>query len=326
MTTPMTPKGARHLGKCRAPQAHSSERIKLSLSTGCLYIYPLKSIFAIAKGTGFDGLELVISPELTLRGCAYVKSLIRRYDLPVFSMHPPLFPYPGWDDLPSLIPKATKLALEVGCPVLVVHPPKTKSLDSVYGQRYVRAVLESRETLRDTTTRISIENPGIFRQRDLSFALHRPTALRAFVDRHDLPVTLDTAHGGSADFPLLDLLSLMEDRLINVHFSDVGYPPKLLDRPFLDTYFKHHQLPGDGWLPLGPFLHQLMDLGYTGPLTLELSPVALRIWWPPAVRRRLRGCVAWIRERTISHELTRNTNKTSLKKAQSDHKGTKTPS
>jgi len=298
-------KGARHLHtyvpetenvpKCRAPQA-STGLIRLSLSTGCLYIYPLMSIFAIAKNTGFDGLELVISPELTLRGSAYVKSLMRRYDLPVFSMHPPLFPYPGWADLPSLIPKATKLALEVGCPVLVVHPPKTESLDSVYGQRYVRAVLESRETLRDTTTRISIENPGIFRQRDLSFALHAPAALRAFVDRYDLPVTLDTAHAGSADFPLLDLLSLMEDRLINVHFSDVGYPPRLLDRPFLDTYFKHHQLPGDGWLPLERFLRQLVDLGYAGPLTLELSPVALRIWWPPAVRRRLGVCVAWIRK------------------------------
>jgi len=290
MTTPITPKGARHLGKCRAP-----ERIKLSLSTGCLYIYPLSWIFAIAKRTGFDGLELVISPELNLRGSDYVKSLIQRYDLPVFSMHPPLFPYPGWDDLPSLIPEATKLALEVGCRVLVVHPPKTRSLDSVYGQRYVRAVLESRETLRGTSTRISIENPGIFSQENLRFALHSPPALRAFVDRYDLPVTLDTAHAGSADFPLLDLLSLMADRIINVHFSDIGYPPKLLDRPFLDTYFKHHQLPGDGWLPLEPFLHQLVDLGYAGPLTLEFSPVALRIWWPPAVRRRLRGCVGWIR-------------------------------
>ncbi|MFH1928437.1 MAG: sugar phosphate isomerase/epimerase [Chloroflexota bacterium] len=284
------------------------ERIKLSLSTGCLYIYPLRSIFAIAKSTGFDGLELVISPELTLRGSDYVKSLIQRYDLPVFSMHPPLFPYPGWDDLPSLIPKATKLALEVGCPVLVVHPPKTESLDSVCGQRYVRAVLESREMLRDTTTRISIENPGIFHQRDLSFALHMPAALRAFVDRYDLPVTLDTAHSGSADFPLLDLLSLMKDRLINVHFSDIGYPPKLLDRPFLDTYVKHHQLPGDGWLPLEPFLRQLVSLGYAGPLTLELSPVALRIWWPPAVRRRLGRCVGWVREKN-SPRITRiNTN------------------
>ena len=289
----------------------SPDRMKLSLSTGCLYIYPLRSIFAIAKRAGFDGLELVISPELTLRGTAYVKSLVQRYDLPVFSMHAPLFPYPGWDDLPSLIPKATKLALEIACPMLVVHPPKTWDLASAYGQRYVGAVLESREMLRGTSTSISIENPGIFRQSNLSFALHTPAAMRAFVDRYDLPVTLDTAHAGSADFPLLDLLSLMADRVINVHFSDIGYPPKLLDRPFLDTYFKHHQLPGDGWLPLEPFLHQLESMGYAGALTLELSPVALRIWWPPAVRRRLRGCVGWIRGKTTSHELhelTRNAN------------------
>ena len=280
-----------------AYQDSAYKGMRLSLSTGCLYVYPLRWVFAMAKRAGFDGVELVINPEITLRGSAYVRQLARRYDLPILSVHPPLLPYRGWDDLPTLIPKAARLAQELESPVLVVHPPKTTSLDSDYGRRYVKAVLESRDLLDGTGTRIAIENPGIFRPRDLTFALHNPTALRAFVDRYDLPVTLDTAHAGSGGYPLDELCTLMNGRLANVHFSDIGYPPRLLDRPVFDTYVKHHQLPGDGWLPLGPFLRQLVDLGYDGPLTLEFSPVALRIWWPPAVERRLRGAVAWIRER-----------------------------
>ena len=69
--------------------------MRLSLSTGCLYCYPLKSVFRLAKEAGFHGLELVISPEVVLRGSGYVKTLIERYGLEVCSMHPPLFSYPG---------------------------------------------------------------------------------------------------------------------------------------------------------------------------------------------------------------------------------------
>jgi len=274
--------------------------MKLSLSTGCLYCYPLRSVFRIAKEVGFDGLELVIGPEVTLRGSDYVKSLIERYDLAIYSMHPPLLPYPGWADLPSFIVKAAELAAELSCPLLVMHPPKTESMDSPEGKRYVRRMLEALDLLEGTDTRLCLENPAIFRPRDHRYALHNPTALRAFADSHDLPVTLDTAHAGSAAFPLGELCTLMNGRLANVHFSDLGTPPKALDRPSLYTYIKHHQIPGDGSLPLRDFLHQLGDLGYDGPITLELSPVSLRIWWPPAVRRKLGRAVAYVREHAPS--------------------------
>jgi sugar phosphate isomerase/epimerase len=270
--------------------------MRVSLSTGCLYCYPLKSVFRLAKEAGFDGLELVISPEVVLRGSGYITTLAESSGLEIYSMHPPLFPYPGWSDLPRLIPKAAKLALELECPILVVHPPKTESMDSFEGERYVRRMLEATNLLKGTVTRLCLENPAVFRPRDHRYALHNPVALRAFADRYDLPVTLDTAHAGSGDFPLGELCTLMDGRLVNVHFSDLGSPPRALDRPVLYTYLKHHQLPGEGYLPLGPFLHQLAGLGYDGPITLELSPVSLRVWWPPAVRRNLARSVAYIRD------------------------------
>ena len=79
----------------------------------------------------------------------------------------------------------------------------------------------------------------------------------------------------------------------------------LLDQDVRNTIrmaadLKHHQLPGEGHLPLEPFLHQLVGLGYDGPITLELSPVSLGIWWPPAVRRNLARSVAYIRDCLVS--------------------------
>ncbi|HEX7593391.1 MAG TPA: sugar phosphate isomerase/epimerase, partial [Anaerolineae bacterium] len=64
--------------------------MKISLSTACLYAYPLAWTLAIAQRTGFDGVELVISPEVELRGGASVRRLAEKYSLEIYSVHPPL--------------------------------------------------------------------------------------------------------------------------------------------------------------------------------------------------------------------------------------------
>jgi sugar phosphate isomerase/epimerase len=82
---------------------------------------------------------------------------------------------------------------------------------------------------------------------------------------------------------------------VNVHLSDLRPPPWPLSTPHLHTYLKHHQIPGNGQLPLADFLGRLAADGYCGPITLEISPVALCIWWPPSVKSRLARCVAYVR-------------------------------
>ena len=64
--------------------------MQISLSTACLYIYPLRKIFEIAQRVGFDGVELVISPEVEWRGGEYIRRLSDEYALPILSVHPPL--------------------------------------------------------------------------------------------------------------------------------------------------------------------------------------------------------------------------------------------
>jgi len=144
--------------------------------------------------------------------------------------------------------------------------------------------------------RISIENRAFFRPRDQHYVLGDLRELRAFADELDLPMVLDTSHAATSSYSLAEAYDIVADRLVNVHLSDLRPPPWPLNAPCLHTYLKHHQIPGDGQLPLADFLGRLAADGYCGPITLEISPVALRIWWPPDVKRQLARSVAYVRQ------------------------------
>jgi sugar phosphate isomerase/epimerase len=267
--------------------------LKFSLSTGSLYFYPLRSIFRIAKETGFAGVELVATPEVLLRGGSYVRQLSVEYGLPVFSLHPPvLFFYP-WYDFQQLVSRLVNIAQEARCPMLVLHPPKTaQDLSQGEGQRYVEVVKEHRQS---RGVRIAVENRAFFFEGDKYLALSDMRELRAFADEHDLGMVLDTAHVGTSTYSLMETYAIFKTRLFNVHLSDIRPLPPLLDNPYLHTYIKHHQIPGQGWLPLSELVQALHRDGYEGPLTLEISPVALGWWWPPSARNNLKRCIAIVK-------------------------------
>jgi len=270
--------------------------MELSLSTGCIYIYPLRSIFSIAREAGFAGVELVVSPEVELRGGGYVRRLAESYGLAIFSLHPPILPFPGWSDYRAVVPRLVDLALEAGARYVVLHPPNARSLAEGRGRSYVEALTEGLQRTEGTGLRIAIENRGFFRTQDRSYVLSDMRELRAFADELDLPMVLDTSHAATSSYSLAETYPILADRLVNVHLSDLRSPPWPLNTPHLHTYLKHHQIPGDGQLPLADLLGRLATDGYCGPITLEISPVALRIWWPPSVKRQLARCVAYVRQ------------------------------
>jgi len=267
----------------------------LSLSTGSIYIYPLHSIFNIAKESGFAGVELVVSPEVELRGGRYVRRLAESYGLTVFSLHPPVVPFPGWADYRTTVPRLIDLALEAGARYVVLHPPNTRSLADDRGQRYVEALTKGMQRAEGTGLRIAIENRAFFRSSDRRYVLSDLRELRAFADELDLPLVLDTSHAATSSYGLSEAYHILADRLVNVHLSDMRSPPWPLSVHYLHTYLKHHQIPGDGQLPLADLLGLLAADGYCGPITFEISPVALRIWWPPGVKRQLARCVDYVR-------------------------------
>ncbi len=238
---------------------------------------------------------MVVSPEVELRGGSYIRRLAESYGLTVFSLHPPILPFPGWADYRVAVPRLIDLALEVGVGHIVLHPPDAHSLADGRGRHYMEALTEGLQRIEGTDLRIAIENRAFFRSQDQRYVLGDLRELRAFADELDLPMVLDTSHAATSTYSLAEAYPLLADRLVNVHLSDMRSPPWPLSGWYLHTYLKHHQIPGDGQLPLANLLSNLAADGYCGPITLEISPVALRIWWPPGVTGQLGRCVAYVR-------------------------------
>lgn len=268
--------------------------MRLSLSTGSLYVYPLRWAFHAARDAGYDGVELVLGPEAVLRGALGVQQLARACGMPVFSVHPPILPLPGWDGVES-IPRAVDFAVEVGAPLVVMHTPDAESLDGLEGRVWLRALEAGRRHGEERGVAVALENRAIFHDRQRRCALAHPEALRRFADVNDLPLTLDVVHAATWPYDVLDAYALFRGRLANIHLSDLRPVPGWLDRPKLHSYFKHHQLPGTGVLPIGELVEQILRDGYEGAITLELSPVALGAWRPAQAQERLTQTVQFLR-------------------------------
>ena len=273
----------------------------VSLSTACLYLYPLDWILAIARRAGFDGIELVISPEVEWRGGAYVRRLAKKYSLQVFSVHPPLLQFPGWrGSFESIVPflsRALRVTQDARAPILVIHMPRSYDASVGVGREFVEGIVAARERLSGTGPRLALENRARFTVRSNGLILSSPQDLRAFADAHDFPMTLDTTHLGSWDLDLLEAYAFFRGRLSNVHLSDLReVSPRVERLARLHSYVKQHQLPGEGKLPLVELLRALARDAYAGPITLELSPTALSIWNPRAAERKLKQAVEFVRQ------------------------------
>jgi sugar phosphate isomerase/epimerase len=141
---------------------------------------------------------------------------------------------------------------------------------------------------------LSLENRGIFEARHKLYALSSPYELVRFGGQRGLSLTLDTAHVASAGLDIMQTYSDLKSHVASMHVSDMRRRHGWLARPVLQSFIMHHQLPGEGWLPLNELRRALINDRFSGPVTLELSPTALGLWSPRAARRRLRQAVEWL--------------------------------
>lgn len=268
--------------------------LRLSLSTGILYHLPLRDSFAIARDLGMQGVELVLGPEVALRGAGPVCNLSARYGIPVLSVHPPIVPYPGEEQPSRILPRLAALATAVGAKVLVLHTPKTASEDNPRWIEFEADMRTAGERWPDLV--ISLENSGFFRATDRQYLLHDAHRLQAFADTYDLALTLDTAHAGTSSCDLFEMYDLFKSRLVNVHLSDLITAPMFPNWHPLHTFFRHHQMPGRGVLPLQQFVRLLVQADADVAVTFEISPTAVAAWSASNARRYLERAVAYVRQ------------------------------
>jgi sugar phosphate isomerase/epimerase len=272
--------------------------LKYSLSTGTLYVYPLRTVFRWARAAGFDGVELVVNPEAIVRGGEGVRALAQAEGVEILSIHPTLMPLPGWRERGSGMGPTIRLAQEAGAGVVVMHTPRAKSLDEVEGLAFRQRIEAWQSQFAGGELRLAVENKAIHDPTQRAYALSPLDHLRAFADRYDLGLVLDTTHAGSAGEDLVCARRLFDGRLVDVHLSDMGGRLGRLPLASIRSTLGEHRFPGSGDLALPDLLADLAGAGYVGPLTLEVNPVELRIWWPPAVRCRLARAAAWMKAAT----------------------------
>jgi len=269
--------------------------LKISLATGTLYVYPLATVFRWARACGYDGVELSINPEAIARGGRAVQRLARQEGVEILTVHPTVVPLPGWWERRAGMGPTIRLALETGAGVVVTHTPPSESLDAGKGLAFRQRVETWQPRLAGTGLILAVENRAIHHEDARRYALSPLDRLRAFADRYDLGLVLDTTHAGTAGEELLRARQIYDERLVNVHLSDMGGRVPLARLPLARRHVGEHRIPGAGDLPLAELLASLSGEGYAGPVTLEVNPFEVRAWWPPAVRRHLAQAAAWMR-------------------------------
>ena len=128
--------------------------VRLGISTACLYGFPLDYTLGLAAECGFDGIELVMAPEASLRSPAGVARLCRAHGLDVLAVHVALFPSGPLKNSAGSLASATRFALELGSPCVVFHGPFARWA-SRRAQRWLTAVETCRRMVDGSPTRLA---------------------------------------------------------------------------------------------------------------------------------------------------------------------------
>ena len=270
--------------------------MNLSLSTGSLVPLPWWRFLAHLRRAGFNGVEWVIGPELLWQRPEEVGETVRRAGLAVFSVHPPFAKVGRWANEGEALARQVRLAAAVGAPLTLIHPPQDADWRAPGAQRWRRGLEAGLALARRLGVQVAIETAGRRWRGDARRLLLDPRELAAFVEEWDLGVVLDVTHVGSLDPTLASAEVLLGPRLLGIHLSDMAREPSDRVRRALGRFATTHRLPGEGILPLRGLLRRVAEMGFAGPITVEVSPVYFAVWRPWHLERTLRDVAAAVRD------------------------------
>ena len=269
--------------------APTTNRPRISCSTGSLYHLPLATALAVIRDAGYDGVEMVASPETIMRGLPAVQRIVARAGLPALSFHPPLYPFPGWPrtQLGGML-SVVAGAQALDCAVGVIHAPKGFSLATPRARQYVAGIDIARQLAAQHGIAIGFETTQRPHDGRRAMLFDDLDVFLTFADEHDLGVTLDTSHAGANGDSLLAVLAQIGPRLRNVHLSDCRVDAA-------QRQPSTHRMPGDGnTVDLAAFIRALGQADYDGLITLEVAPPLLGLWPPAQIARRLAEARAFV--------------------------------
>ena len=231
------------------------------MSTSCVFPLGPEHAFRLARLAGFDGVEVMVTSDPVTQSGPQLAALSERYGLPVLAVHAPvlfLTPFVFGRDPRMKLDRSAALAVELGAPTVVVHPPFR--WQAGYAQRFEDIV---RETSHRHGVTIAVENmfPWRVGSRQLTGYAPSPNPLDLDVDA----MTLDFSHAALSGRDSLELAMAMGDRLRHVHLCDGGLSAD--EGAMLDA----HLTPGRGTQPVAEVLRLLASSGWSGTIAAEVK-------------------------------------------------------
>jgi sugar phosphate isomerase/epimerase len=234
--------------------------MKISMSTGTLFTFPLPKVAAIAKEAGFDGIELIINQEFQRNSTRGIIDALAE-TIPILSMHAPFMPLDGWGTPVDSLKRSVEVAAEAGIPIVNFHPPSWLGMEIGFW-RWMYQVIDFQRDVGAGKVTVTLENmPWVGRFKINPHILSHTGKMLEFLNERNLFLTFDCTHMGSGKANFINEFYEFYNsgRIRNIHFSDYGHG-------------REHLVPGHGILPLTRFLNHLSHTNYDGTFTLELSP------------------------------------------------------
>jgi sugar phosphate isomerase/epimerase len=231
-------------------------RPRLLFSTAAFFARPLAHTFQIVADAGYTGVEVMVTKDPQSQDPATMRRLAEDHGLEIGALHAPslLLTRRVWGADPiGKIDRSVGVASAAGIPVVVMHPPYR------WQQGYRRWLRDELPLVEDRTgITVAIENmfPVHLGSRPLTF--HADQDLDAL---EGIPhLVLDTSHAAVSKHDLLEVRRRFGPRLRHVHLSDNA-----------GRGWDSHLPPGQGILPLQPFLDDLVASGYGHAVSLEVD-------------------------------------------------------
>jgi len=220
-----------------------------------------QSVLQSLKGTGVNGIELLISSNTKDEDIQRIQKMLRELDIRIFSVHQSistLFNI-GIREVSGLFQIANELSAEV----VVVHISSMG--DQIFDSAYIKSLknLENQYKIK-----IGIENMPISPLWFFKTHTWNGDKFSALIKEKGFNITFDTTHLAQTGKDIVDFYKKNKDSIVNIHLSD--YKKSFLNKYLLLSNSTHLPI-GKGTLPIKQFLNVLRENRYDGIITMEIN-------------------------------------------------------
>lgn len=212
--------------------------------------------FEVAHRLGYDAVEIMVGTDEVSTDADAVEELSEQHGIRVGSVHAPclLLTQRVWGLDPwGKLERSAQMALQLGAPVVVVHPPFRWQRD--YARGFVEGIAELEEKYELI---FAVENMYPWRTGKREFQAYAPSwDPRPYDFAH---VTLDLSHTATARADALQFARDLGPRLRHIHLADGAGSGK-----------DEHLVPGRGTQPCGELLEHLTTDGFDGQVVVEIN-------------------------------------------------------